>query len=141
MLLTMHRSADQEHVTQFCGHLSIDPKSHHYIDWPLPNMKSSTEKDFWGWRSTWGFAGEAWGGQIKIDGQWATILLYFCGEGGHNGKGGFAVAVYREYKRERVEYFTWSHCDHVYEGSRLGNCWHKYTCSKCGHSYEVDSSD
>lgn len=31
-------------------------------------------------------------------------------------------------------------CDHEYESEKLGNCYHRYTCKKCGHSYTIDSS-
>ena len=30
---------------------------------------------------------------------------------------------------------------HVCHETRLGNCWYKYSCDKCGIYYEVDSSD
>lgn len=32
-------------------------------------------------------------------------------------------------------------CEHEYAQETLGRCYNKYTCKKCGYSYEVDSSD
>jgi hypothetical protein len=49
--------------------------------------------------------------------------------------------VFRKYKHERVEYFTWAKCDHTFQERRVGNCEHEYKCIKCGHTYTVDSSD
>lgn len=31
-------------------------------------------------------------------------------------------------------------CDHEYVTTRLGNAWHQLDCTKCGYSYEIDSS-
>ncbi len=38
-------------------------------------------------------------------------------------------------------YFSFHGCVHKYETQNLGRCWNRYTCKKCGHSYESDSSD
>lgn len=107
--------------------------------WPLPNMKTSDEKSFWGWRSSYSFNAEAWCGSKKVGDDWATILVYYLGHSDFIG-GGFAVAVFRNYQKERVEYFTWKACDHSFSEKNVGNCLHRYTCSKCGESYEIDSS-
>lgn len=32
-------------------------------------------------------------------------------------------------------------CNHEYSSQTIGNCLNRLTCSKCGHSYTVDSSD
>lgn len=34
-----------------------------------------------------------------------------------------------------------SPCMHEYKYRSLGNCLHGYTCIRCGHRYEIDSSD
>lgn len=36
------------------GENSLDNPS-----WPLPNLASSTEQEFWGWRSSYSFTAEA----------------------------------------------------------------------------------
>jgi hypothetical protein len=40
----------------------------------------------------------------------------------------------------KVKMYSCAICDHDFKGIKLGNCWYKMTCSKCGYSYEVDSS-
>ena len=32
-------------------------------------------------------------------------------------------------------------CLHEYEGQKIGNCLHRYTCKHCGDRYEIDSGD
>lgn len=107
--------------------------------WPLPNLKLSSEKSFWGWRATYEWRGEAWLGQTKVGGEYATVIVYYVGHSNFID-GGFAVAVFRRYQQERVEYFEWRACEHEFQGKTIGNCLHLYTCSKCGKAYEVDSS-
>lgn len=109
------------------------------LSWPLPNMRPSSEKDFWGWRSSYGFRGEVWCNQHRIDGEWATIILFWMDHSQFIG-GGFAVAIFRQYGKERVEYFEWRDCDHVFDEKNTGNCQHRYTCKKCQRYYDVDSS-
>src|SRR5690348_10867701 len=70
--------------------------------WPLPNMKPSTESDFWGWRASYGYSMEIWVGQIRVGDEWANLLLYWLGHSQFIG-GGFAVLVFRRYREERVE--------------------------------------
>lgn len=36
---------------------------------------------------------------------------------------------------------SYAGCEHEYAQETLGRCYNKYTCKKCGYSYEVDSSD
>jgi len=107
--------------------------------WPLPNMAESNEASFWGWRASYMFNAEAWCGQKKIGDEWANIIIYYLGHSDFIG-GGFAVAIFRSYGSERVEYFTWKSCDHDFTGKTIGNCLRLYTCTKCGESYEIDSS-
>lgn len=43
--------------------------------------------------------------------------------------------------RPSIQWFRFDGpCDHHYEEARLGNAYHRYTCTKCGYTYEVDSS-
>jgi hypothetical protein len=114
-------------------------KGYQRLTWPLPNMKPSTEKDFWGWRSSYTFSMEIWVGQIRIGEEWANVMLYWLGHSQFID-GGFAVAAFRQYQKERVEYFEWRACDHKFTHKTIGNCQHLYTCEHCKKSYEVDSS-
>lgn len=107
--------------------------------WPLPNLKPSTEKEFWGWRSSYSWKGEAWIGSVPINGEYATVILYFVGHSSFIG-GGFAVAYFHRYREERVEYFEWCACEHQFSEKNIGNCLNRYTCAKCGEAYDVDSS-
>lgn len=109
------------------------------LPWPLPNMKPATETGFWGWRSSYSFRGEIWCGQKKIDGRWATIILFWMNHSQFIA-GGFAVAVFREYGKEETRYFEWRACDHKFNEKNAGHCLHRYTCERCGASYDVDSS-
>lgn len=45
------------------------------------------------------------------------------------------------YWDKTVRYFTFTKCLHEYKGVKTGNCLYQYTCTKCGYTYEVDSSD
>lgn len=134
-----HAPADDKTRVAMFAALGVE-KEYHRPAWPLPNMKPSDEKSFWSWRSFYTFPMEIWVGQIKINGEYANLMLYWLGHGQFID-GGFAVAVFRQYQRERVEYFEWRACDHKFNGRTIGNCRNEYTCEKCGKSYEIDSSD
>lgn len=108
--------------------------------WPLPNMKEVKATDFWGHRSSWHFPAELWVGQMQIDGAWATLMLYWV-DNAHLINGGYAVAVFsRRQQDDDVRYYEWRACAHEFTHRSKGNCWHEYTCNKCGKSYDVDSS-
>lgn len=38
-------------------------------------------------------------------------------------------------------FFFFADCHHSYHAKNLGRCYNAYTCTKCGDSYTVDSSD
>lgn len=38
-------------------------------------------------------------------------------------------------------FFFFADCKHSYHAKNLGRCYNAYTCTKCGDSYTVDSSD
>jgi hypothetical protein len=110
-------------------------------EWPLPNMKKSTETEFWYYRSGYSFDSEAWAGNIQVDGKHATMILYGVTHG-HLANGGFAVLFFYEYPLvdAHTEYYTFQKCDHEFNHQSTGNCQHRYTCTKCGNSYDEDSS-
>lgn len=114
----------------------------------LPNLKQSSERDFWGWRSSMRFKIEAWVGQIEVpphfllegERKWGTLILYFLDSAQFIG-GGFAVVVNTNGPgTESVKYFTWRACEHAFQHRSTGTCQHEYTCTKCGAKYDVDSS-
>src|SRR3546814_2220350 len=105
----------------------------HHSDpaWPLPNMQPSDETKFWGWRSSYSFNAEAWCGQKRVGDEWATIIVYYLGHSQFID-GGFAVAVFRSYGKERVEYFTWKACDNAFKSKNIGKRSEE-------HTYELQS--
>jgi hypothetical protein len=131
-------SNDDKTKAEMFAALGIE-QSYQTPAWPLPNMKPSSEKEFWGWRASYSFTMEIWVGQIQINGEWATLLLYWVGHSWFIG-GGFAVAVFRQYREERVEYFEWRSCDHDFKSKSIGNCLTRDTCTKCGKFFDTDSS-
>lgn len=81
---------------------------------------------------------------VEIEGKSRTTHIYWYGPDGY-------MIVYPKDSKLSDETKKYYHtdkplffkigCDHDYKSTKLGNCWHRYTCSKCGHSYEIDSSD
>lgn len=110
------------------------------VPWPLPNMKDSAERDFWGYRASYSFLLEAWCDHVTVDNEPATLLVFFLNRG-HFIDGGFAVAVvYRGTVAHHPRYFTWGACEHKFSHRTTGNCQHRYTCERCGQHYDIDSS-
>lgn len=136
MIYTHHSATDEDACDAALGLKSrfAEPA------WPLPNMKRVEEKDFWNHAASWSWSAEGYGGHFKIGDEWATVRIFYAG---HSRliDGGYAVAVFRGYQEERVEYYEWRACDHVFASKNVGRCLNRYTCEKCGKSYEIDSSD
>lgn len=109
------------------------------IPWPLPNMEDSTPTEFWGWRSTYSFNAEVYGGQHKIDNEWANITLFWL-DFSYFINGGFAVAAFRTYKKEHQKYYKWTACKHEFKEKTVANCLHEHTCIHCKRSFQIDSS-
>lgn len=107
-----------------------------------PNLRDCTEADYWGYRSSYSFNGEAYVGYTKLpDGSAATRLVFFISNG-RDQQGGFVVdRIYSGQLNGKVIYRRWGLCIHTFEEKRLGNCYHGYTCTKCDARYTVDSSD
>lgn len=38
-------------------------------------------------------------------------------------------------------FFIFETCAHAYDRKNIGRCYNRYTCSICGHTYSIDSSD
>lgn len=41
----------------------------------------------------------------------------------------------------KIDHNTGEGCLHTFRGEKRGNCYHVYTCTKCGSSYDIDSGD
>ena len=107
--------------------------------WPLPNLRPIEAKEFWGWQASYTMKAEAWLGSYKVDGEHANVIAYWANLAGLENAG-FAVAIiYRGTVADEAKYFWWGVCDHKWSHKTIGNCLHKYTCTKCGASHEVDS--
>lgn len=127
--------------------LGNNEKTWNTVPFPLPNMKKVTEREFWANESTWTTHVRANGGQIQLNNpnppygtEWGHLMLYFVNHGRFTG-GGYAVMFYYWRKENPVEYYEWCSCDHSFKETNISNCYNKYTCTKCGASYTVDSSD
>lgn len=109
--------------------------------WPLPNMQKSSESEFWHYRSGYSFDSEAWVGNIHTEKGHATLVIFGITHG-QRANGGFAVLFYYAYPSEKAftEYYTFAGCEHEFAHESLGNCQHRYSCVKCKHQYDVDSS-
>jgi hypothetical protein len=58
-----------------------------------------------------------------------------------NGTCVFMISDYERGKGWMPRIFMWKVCAHTCTMTTLGRCYHKYTCTKCGYSYTIDSSD
>lgn len=117
----------------------------------LPNLKQIEAKEFWHHVSICGWPRvtihvnkckypiEDESGDVRPS--WASPVVTLV-DHGHMIGGGFAVAhIYSGKGEGSQHYFTWGVCDHEFRGKTIGRCLNLYTCTKCGKSYEVDSSD
>jgi hypothetical protein len=57
-----------------------------------------------------------------------------------NNCGGQTMSL-RATGRTRIDPTTGLGCLHEYRGQKAGNCYHIYTCTKCGDHYDIDSGD
>ena len=55
-------------------------------------------------------------------------------------KHNYAYGVMKDYESNTIKFLKFG-CTHDMEETKLGNCWYRHTCKKCGISYEIDSSD
>lgn len=143
MLIRSNRTLDKSQEPVQAGLLASLGMRDIYdqFPWPLPNMKPCDGDSIWRYRSHYNFCADVWLDFQLPDGRHATLILSYISHG-HNQRGGFAVLVHRGHYPQPsvVEYFTWSACEHTYKEERAGRCQHKYTCTKCGAVYAVDSS-
>ena len=105
------------------------------LPWPLPSMRRIDDMQMWSRLTLHSPKAWIYAGRQRIDGEGADVtLLWDDTESMTNG--GFAVLRFEK----RIDHYSWMTCDHSFSRRSVGNCLHLYTCSKCGASYEVDSS-
>jgi len=111
-----------------------------------PNLKEIEAGD-WAWgQSSYTPTAELYIGRVVLpDGTKGDMrVTVYCG-GYYNHGGGFATLFMYDYTGSqhghRVRFFEWASCQHRYSSKNIGRCLNRYTCEKCGHSYDVDSSD
>lgn len=56
------------------------------------------------------------------------------------GKDG-TVRILRVADGELIDLYVSQNCDHNFVGKSAGRCYTIYTCTSCGHRYDIDSSD
>jgi len=57
----------------------------------------------------------------------------------HNGRGD---AILLDWHEKRARFFLFAECEHeMRHVTKLGRCFNRYACSKCGYTEDVDSSD
>jgi hypothetical protein len=114
------------------------------VPWPLPNMSECPAEKVDHFVSIWGAPkAEAYGGTCDLGPGigCATVRVYLTDINQTIG-GGFAVCyVFSGPRRGERVAFMWGKCVHEFEHRSGGNCYHIYTCKKCGARYDVDSSD
>jgi hypothetical protein len=119
-----------------------------------PNLRECPNSDFFHYIGTYGLSKSEYRQPIVVEPETgekvftpALHLLYFNA----SKTEGFAYAVEWSYDGlSKSEYrsnfwlrtYRFSECHpHNDTAVKLGNCYYQYTCSKCGRSYTVDSSD
>ena len=112
------------------------------VTWPLPNTKVIEAKDFWHWMCRgYGVSPINIQGVSREGDSWFKPVVFVINRNDLIG-GGLGVKCFYFGPREgEQEYFRWSECNHRFEHKSGGNCYHIYTCTKCGARYDIDSGD
>lgn len=135
--------------------------------WPLPNLKPTTEANYWHYMTSEACRAEVWTGQMRVadvdphprsgghHSHWANLMIYVVDHGRLAG-GGFVVMYTYNWMNYHtggneddrfpaVQYFEFRLCDHKFQEvgpvERRSRGWHVYKCEKCGASHTVDSGD
>jgi hypothetical protein len=97
---------------------------------PIPN-KEVDISEFWGYFFTWSPEGIDFK-QVVIDGIFRNIKIYIYHD--------TAFALVRMKHKEAPRVYRIG-CEHKWVEKNIGKCLHQYTCTLCGNSQTVDSSD
>lgn len=116
---------------------------------PLPNMKEISEKE-WAQSFFFQYAAECRGyRQISNIEELIAVGIRPAESGGRPcmmpihwyaffDKTG--IAFFSDWWAGKVRIFKFAVCEHAYTEKNIGHCLTRYTCSKCGHSKDIDSS-
>ena len=107
--------------------------------WPLPHLKPTTEANFWGYQTSYGYVAKAHVMGQKVDGKHADIFIFRMPDVYDFIDGGFAVVVGRYNESPRVHYFEWRACEHDFKMIESRNCYRKYECKRCSKGYDEHS--
>ena len=126
----------------------------HYNDFPL-NMRECSSSEFWHWFGTYSQVAQEHrqpqydlADDMPYGGHWGNLTLLYsdrdCTEG-------YAFTTQWDHTRTKSgkqapndfwpRFFKFGPCMHHYAEKNIAQCLRRYTCTKCGKSYEVDSSD
>jgi hypothetical protein len=110
-----------------------------------PNFKEITEKEFaqsflWNWAPAKQERRQISREELRGCGiehppnQGMLGVLMFW----HADKTGVAMSA--DWWAGKLRFFKFAVCLHDFTGEKLGNCYYRHTCKKCGYSHTVDSS-
>jgi hypothetical protein len=110
----------------------------------LPNLEPITESDFWGLFTQKTPKAIAWMGQDKfvrtdtgkLTPATAKAIWY---DRGHMAGAGHLGVYFHDYKKERVQYYSFSACAHDWHEHSPRMCYHVVTCAKCKATYDYHS--
>jgi hypothetical protein len=144
MHFTMEHAGGVNSETKKAIHAFFNLNNGDIHEGPLPpNMKEITPAQ-WAWGlNSYSPTAELYIGDVKMDGERWTLYATAYHGGYENHGGGFVRAFHYDWPehRQQVKFYRWASCEHVREQKNIGRCLNRYTCSKCGHFYDVDSSD
>lgn len=110
----------------------------------LPNLKPITERDFWGLFTQKTPKAIMWFGQerfVRTDtgnlSPCTVKLLWYDSQ--HMASAGHLAAYFHDYGNERVQYYSFSGCDHDWKEHSPRMCYHVVTCPKCKATYDYHS--
>lgn len=85
---------------------------------------------------------------VEINGRKTSITFFVFYDGtGVAFSHDYWTAYYETKGRETegraapMQWYRFARCEHTIERTKLGNCYYRHTCTKCGFSEEVDTSD
>lgn len=141
MHFTMERAGGVNQATKDAIKAFL-PKEHAALP---PNLKEIKSGD-WAWgQNSYSPTAELYVGDVNLpDGTRGTMRVTAYHGGYENHGGGFATFFVYGHKPpydHAVRFFEWASCEHTRNSQNIGRCLNRYTCSKCGHFYDVDSSD
>lgn len=147
----MDKEAREEHERKFGG----------FNDWP-PNVREIPANEFWSYFFTYGIGANEHRQMITRVGTdhdpvskeerrcmiqqgvsngffYQSGYFFYKGDGSDSG-----YIMTRDVTNAKVyprKFYKFSVCEHEYVEKNVGRCLHEYTCTKCGHRFQVDSSD